>query len=80
MCNSLQDIVLITKNVKTFENHLDKHLKDKKCTCDTRNSTSVISDDVTEPNIEEQTDVLRAFRNTLVDLGKIHYKLAFNNV
>lgn len=55
MCNNLQDIVVITKNVQTFENHLDKHLKDKKC-------TSVVSDDVTEPNIEEQTDILRAFR------------------
>ncbi|XP_071160820.1 uncharacterized protein [Mytilus edulis] len=65
--NSLPDIVVTAKNVKIFGNRLDKHWKehpmiynfDTEYTYNTGSSTSVVSDDEPEPNIEEQTDLLR---------------------
>ena len=69
MWNSLSNSVVTAKNVETFKRRLDKHwchhpmiydYEDKyNVNINTWSSISLISDDESEPNIEEQADLLR---------------------
>ena len=67
--NSLPNSVVTTKNVETFKRRLDKHWCHHHMIYDyeakynvninTGSNKSLISDDESEPNIEEQADLLR---------------------
>ena len=69
MWNNLPNSVVTAKNVETFKRRLDKHWchhlwstttkPSNNVNINTESSKSLISDDESEPNIEEQADLLR---------------------
>ena len=69
MWNSLSNSIVTAKNVETFKRRLDKHWchhamiyyyeAKYNVNINIGSSKSLISDDESEPNIEEQADLLR---------------------